>query len=84
MRFFEKIACLSCTKNKKNIKDYADLPDFFNPFNLRKTVLKKRTAKARRAQSFRGYQRKIFAFSAGYQPLSAVKITFFQWTLSNL
>jgi len=43
-------------------------------------ALKKRTAEARRAQSFRGYQRKIFAFSAGYQPLSAVKITFFQWT----
>jgi len=28
------------------------------------TALKKRTAEARRAQSFRGYQRKIFAFSA--------------------
>jgi len=43
------------------------------------TLLKKRTAETRRAQSLRDYQRKIFAIFADYQPLSAVKISFFQF-----
>jgi len=49
----------------------------------KQTALKKRTAEARRAQSFRDYQRKIFAFSADYQSLSAVKISFFSGLTSK-